>query len=204
MINETQRETEAAARCVLEIMLDDGEEIWSQAGDAATARANLAALHTRLDADAFVLLGDTVVRSADVRYVRLHVEEPRGGGAVDAFATTRGGHTMSSYDDEQQTTIASRAHPRSRPGGGGPGFADQYVGYGWRPWAETKPFFMTSEFFGTIALIAAILIAAAVDDGLDATRAWTLAAVIGAAYIISRGLAKSGTKDPNPTRDGAR
>jgi len=57
---------------------------------------------------------------------------------------------------------------------------------------------MTSEFLGAAAMIAAILIAAAVDDALDASRAWLLATIVAAAYIVSRGLAKSGTRDPNP------
>jgi len=44
-----------------------------------------------------------------------------------------------------------------------------------------------------VGLIAAILIASAVSDSLDDIRAWTLVTVIGAAYILSRGIAKAGT-----------
>ena len=61
-----------------------------------------------------------------------------------------------------------------------------------------KPFFATSEFATLLATVAAIVIAAAVDEGFDAGRAWTLVAAIAAAYIISRGLAKSGN-----SRDGS-
>jgi hypothetical protein len=43
-------------------------------------------------------------------------------------------------------------------------------------------------------VIAAILIAAAVSDSLGDVRAWTLVAAVAAAYIISRGLAKSGSR----------
>ena len=45
-----------------------------------------------------------------------------------------------------------------------------------------------------VGLIAAVLIASAVSDSLDDVRAWTLVAAIGIGYMISRGLAKSGTK----------
>jgi hypothetical protein len=43
-------------------------------------------------------------------------------------------------------------------------------------------------------VIAAILIASAVSDSLDDVRAWTLVAGVAAAYIISRGLAKAGSR----------
>ena len=55
-----------------------------------------------------------------------------------------------------------------------------------------KPFFLTSEFLVLTATIAALLIAAAVADNFDAPLAWTLVTVAVAAYILSRGLAKSG------------
>ena len=45
-------------------------------------------------------------------------------------------------------------------------------------------------------VIAAILIASAVSDSLGDVRAWTLIAAVGIGYMISRGLAKSGTKYP--------
>jgi hypothetical protein len=58
---------------------------------------------------------------------------------------------------------------------------------------ETKWAPLTTEFWAMLVLIVAILIAAAVADTLGDVRAWTLAAIIGAAYIVSRGLAKGGT-----------
>jgi hypothetical protein len=42
--------------------------------------------------------------------------------------------------------------------------------------------------------IAAILIASAVSDSLGDVRAWTLVAAVAIGYMLSRGLAKSGTK----------
>ena len=58
---------------------------------------------------------------------------------------------------------------------------------------ETKWGPLTTEFAAMVVLIVALLIAAAVSDSLDDVRTWTLVTVIGAAYILSRGLAKSGT-----------
>jgi hypothetical protein len=59
---------------------------------------------------------------------------------------------------------------------------------------ETKPSLKTTEFFAMVGVIGAILIASAVSDSLDDVRAWTLVAVVAVGYMISRGLAKSGTK----------
>jgi uncharacterized membrane protein AbrB (regulator of aidB expression) len=52
---------------------------------------------------------------------------------------------------------------------------------------------LTTEFWAMLLLIVAILIAAAVSDSLNDRRAWLLVTIIGAAYILSRGLAKGGT-----------
>jgi uncharacterized membrane protein AbrB (regulator of aidB expression) len=59
---------------------------------------------------------------------------------------------------------------------------------------ETKWAPLTTEFWAMVILIAALLIAAAVSDNLDDRRPWLLVTVIGAAYIVSRGIAKAGTE----------
>ena len=59
--------------------------------------------------------------------------------------------------------------------------------------SETKWAPLTTEFWAMVGLIAAILVATAVSDSLNDIRAWTLVTVIGAAYIVSRGLSKIGT-----------
>jgi hypothetical protein len=59
---------------------------------------------------------------------------------------------------------------------------------------ETKPSFKTSELITMIGIVAAILIASASADNFDAPRAWTLVAVVASAYMIARGLAKSGSR----------
>ena len=58
---------------------------------------------------------------------------------------------------------------------------------------ETKPSFLTTEFYAMIGSIAAILVAAAQADNFEAPRAWTLVAAVAIGYMVSRGLAKSGS-----------
>jgi hypothetical protein len=59
---------------------------------------------------------------------------------------------------------------------------------------ETKPFFLTSEFWGSVALIVALAIAAGTSDVVDARLFWILATAVTIGYVVSRGIAKSGTK----------
>jgi hypothetical protein len=68
---------------------------------------------------------------------------------------------------------------------------------------ETKWAPLTTEFWAMVVLIVAVLIAAAISDSLEDRRAWTFATIIGAAYILSRGFAKSGTGH-TPFRRGHR
>ena len=77
-------------------------------------------------------------------------------------------------------------------------------GYGMRPqWQmrprrvypiETKPFFLTSEFVGAVLVIAGIAITAAASDAFGAWRAWILITAVAIGYMVSRGIAKSGTR----------
>ena len=60
--------------------------------------------------------------------------------------------------------------------------------------SETKHALKTTEFFAMVGVIAAILIASAVSDTFGDRGAWTLVAAVAIGYMISRGLAKSGTK----------
>ena len=59
---------------------------------------------------------------------------------------------------------------------------------------ETKPFFLTSEFWLSLAMIVGAAIAAGTSESIDARLFWTLATAITIGYVISRGIAKSGTK----------
>lgn len=90
-------------------------------------------------------------------------------------------------------TVGTRAHTRSGAGSALRRFA-----------TETKASFKTSEFWLTLGVIAAILISAAAIKGGDtagtdefiARHAWLYVAIVTAAYVISRGLAKSGSHEP--------
>ena len=66
---------------------------------------------------------------------------------------------------------------------------------------ETKASFLTTEFWAMVGVVAAVLVAAQQADNFDAPRAWTLVAAVAIGYMISRGLAKSGSRDPY-TDDG--
>jgi hypothetical protein len=70
---------------------------------------------------------------------------------------------------------------------------------------ETKQAFKTTEFWAMVAVVVAILVSAAVIKGGDtapgtdefiARQAWLYVAIIASAYMISRGLAKSGSREP--------
>ena len=65
---------------------------------------------------------------------------------------------------------------------------------------ETKASLITTEFWAMVVSIIAILIAAAVSDSFDDVRAWTLVAVIASAYMISRGIAKAGSRHHSDDR----
>lgn len=199
--DEAVAESAGAVEYVYEMRLVDGDSIWAHARDAAASRSELETLHGRLGTEPFVRVGDTVVRSEDIRSVQLHESDgsDEGGGLFENLKQRLGGGRVTTYDTEERTQTRSRG-AGSRSMDEGPGFADRYVGYGRRPWSETKPFFLTSEFLTLLATIAAIAIAMAASDNFDSPRGFTLIAGLAAAYMIARGLAKAGTKDPNPDR----
>ena len=69
---------------------------------------------------------------------------------------------------------------------------------------ETKAALKTTEFWAMLGLIVAILVSAALinggDNGTDefiARNAWLYVSILGGAYFISRGLAKSGSYEPD-------
>jgi hypothetical protein len=68
---------------------------------------------------------------------------------------------------------------------------------------ETKPFFLTSEFLIFAVATLALLITTGVDNSIDSRFFWYIEAVFVAFYMLSRGLAKAGTKSlaPDPRED---
>ena len=61
---------------------------------------------------------------------------------------------------------------------------------------ETKASTKTSEFFVYVIAALAILIASYIVDGFNATEGWMFFTFLTIGYMISRGLAKSGSRDP--------
>jgi hypothetical protein len=60
--------------------------------------------------------------------------------------------------------------------------------------SETKPFWLTSEFLVLVAAVAGVLIAVAQAKNFFAPGAWRLITALAIGYMISRGLAKLGTR----------
>ena len=71
-----------------------------------------------------------------------------------------------------------------------------------RSFTETKAFYKTSEFIVWLVSAAAILVVTYQDgnDSLSSWHGWLLVAVLSGAYMFSRGIAKSGSREPY-TRD---
>ena len=61
---------------------------------------------------------------------------------------------------------------------------------------ETKAAFKTTEMIAFVAVLAAVLIAAAIADTFDARDAWLFVTILTTGYMVSRGLAKSGSPEP--------
>jgi hypothetical protein len=66
---------------------------------------------------------------------------------------------------------------------------------------ETKASFKTTEFFAFLAVVAGVLIATAVVDqadagGLGARQGWLYVTILTVGYMISRGFAKAGSRQP--------
>jgi hypothetical protein len=81
--------------------------------------------------------------------------------------------------------------------------ADRASGAVRRFTTETKQAFKTTEFWAMVGLVVAILVSAAAikggDNGTDefiARHAWLYVSIVAGAYFISRGLAKSGSREP--------
>src|SRR3954447_4206613 len=75
-------------------------------------------------------------------------------------------------------------------------------GLGSRLATETKAAFKTTEFYAYVATFVMILIAGAVikeKDNVDAFRAdkvWLYVTILTVGYMVARGLAKAGSREP--------
>lgn len=94
------------------------------------------------------------------------------------------------YRDERY-----RDDPRDRYRDG-PGFVDDAARFARRHirTPETKEFFKTSEFFLTLIGAIVLIVASAAQGTFDANEMWPLFTFLLAAYVLSRGIAKSGAR----------
>jgi hypothetical protein len=74
---------------------------------------------------------------------------------------------------------------------------------------ETKAAFKTTEFFAYLAVLAGVLVAGAVVDSSDAggygaRQVWLYATILTVGYMVSRGIAKSGSREPYDADDADR
>jgi hypothetical protein len=72
---------------------------------------------------------------------------------------------------------------------------------------ETKQAFKTTEFWAMVAVIVGILVASSMvdqgegsgssaQDAFPAVRAWLYISIVAVGYMVSRGLAKAGSREP--------
>jgi len=68
---------------------------------------------------------------------------------------------------------------------------------------ETKAAFKTTEFFSYVVVLVGLLLAGLLtkagdghDDRFQSHQVWLYATILTVGYMISRGLAKSGSRDP--------
>jgi hypothetical protein len=72
---------------------------------------------------------------------------------------------------------------------------DTYTAPGRRVSTETKAAVKTTELIAFVVVAVATLIASQIVDGFDAQHAWLYVTILTVGYMISRGLAKSGSRD---------
>ena len=99
------------------------------------------------------------------------VPTQESNGGAQQYAPGHPQQTPPPYGYQQQWQRPRRSHP-----------------------IETKPFYLTSEFVGSVLAIAGIAITAVSSDAFGAWRAWILITAITVGYMVSRGIAKSGTR----------
>jgi hypothetical protein len=68
---------------------------------------------------------------------------------------------------------------------------------------ETKAAFKTTEFYAYVAVLAGLMIAGLAtsagtghDDRLVSNQVWLYSVILTVGYMVSRGLAKSGSREP--------
>lgn len=112
---------------------------------------------------------------------------------MSATGATPSGREPSGYDRPASSRAAGH------DGGGND--------HGRRLATETKAAYKTTEFVAFIAVVVGILISAATITGggdhvdlFKASQAWLYISIVTLGYLLSRGLAKSGSKQPYDER----
>jgi hypothetical protein len=75
--------------------------------------------------------------------------------------------------------------------------SNRVVGERWS-FTETKAFYKSSEFLVWLLSVIGVLVVTYIDDPNSLTNwhGWILVSVLSAAYMLSRGIAKSGSREP--------
>jgi hypothetical protein len=59
---------------------------------------------------------------------------------------------------------------------------------------ETKPSYKTTEMIVMVAAVAGVFLAGMMDDSMNTLWTWILISALAIGYLLSRGLAKSGSQ----------
>jgi hypothetical protein len=123
---------------------------------------------------------------------------PRSGGQ----SGLSGAALCGCLEEDEGSQMATRVEERQRAVGRGAGGGGVLM----RLSSETKHSFKTTEFWAMVAVIVGILVASKVvgqgdgngngGDAFPAVRAWLYIAIVAVGYMVSRGLAKAGSRDP--------
>ncbi|WBQ08445.1 hypothetical protein [Kribbella sp. CA-293567] len=108
---------------------------------------------------------------------------------------------MSAYEQGSPAPGMPQGQPPVGPAGVGPGPVGPGGPVHRSGASETKASFKTTELIAYVAAVLGVLIAAAVvgddndgRDAFDAERAWLYVTLLTIGYLVSRGLAKSGSR----------
>jgi hypothetical protein len=131
-------------------------------------------------------------KSSTLAYSRRHGGHPAHHPfkVQEDFMSTHASPRVGAEDHDTRGAVAPRTHIR-------------------RLSTETKAAFKTTEFFSYIAVLVGVLIAGAVVDSADAggygaRQVWLYATILTVGYMVSRGLAKSGSREPYDAADSDR
>ncbi len=69
---------------------------------------------------------------------------------------------------------------------------------------ETRPSIRTSEFIVFVVTSLLLIIAAYTDEAFNVEHGWTLVTILAVGYMLSRGIAKAGTREPYRVEGGDR